>query len=220
MRDVFSTPFTQANIDRFIHGTTTATPPDALAAPAAQLLSEAEIAALGNLSGLTEVSAEALLENSATRLADLDSQVTGMFGAMDARRANSDVLGTRMSQLQMIQTALNSAGRVGNEDIKLENLTIQTPDGPVNALTFIRRNGLSEVLQLSEIGPETKIGPQVQSAIDQTRTEQSQLNGRSEQDMMQLQQLVQQRGQVIELTTKLLDSIHQSQKAILANLGR
>lgn len=213
--------FTQANLDRMLgNSTPRPTASDVLTAPAAQLLSETEIAALADVSGLSEVSAEALLESSATRLADLDGQITGMFGVMDARRANSDVLGTRMAQLQMIQTALNSAGRVGNEKIKLENLTIETPDGKMNALTFIQRNGLAEVLQLADIGPKTEIGPQVQSAIDLTRTEQSQLNGRSEQDMMQLQQLVQQRGQVIELTTKLLDAIHQAQKAILANLGR
>ena len=209
---------------------------DPLAVPASETLSAAEIStlavptsepqpaagmsALGGPSSLADVSAPALLENSATRLEDLDGQITGMFGVMDARRSNSDVIGTRMSQLQLIQTALNAAGRVGNEDIKLKDLTIITPEGPVNAEVFIRRNELTELLQITELGPDAKIGPQVQTAIDQTRTEQSQLNGRTEQDMMQLQQLVQQRGQVIELTTKLLDAIHQSQKAILSNLGR
>lgn len=226
----------RASFEHFRRGTSAPEPTDPLAVPASETLSAAEISALSvpasetppaaeisalrGPSSLADVSAEALLENSATRLGDLDSQITGMFGVMDARRSNSDVIGTRMSQLQLIQTALNAAGRVGNEDVKLKDLTIITPEGPLNAEVFIRRHGLTELLQITDLGPDAKIGPQVQTAIDQTRTEQSQLNGRTEQDMMQLQQLVQQRGQVIELTTKLLDAIHQSQKAILSNLGR
>lgn len=175
----------------------------------------------GSTPGLTEMSAGGLLEYADGRLGDVDEQINMLFETMDGRRRASNEISATMEQIQTLQTAMNALGVDSDDQRRIDEITVVTPDGEMTAEAFIRQHDLAGALGLEAPLTDKKINlSQLESAVDALRSQQTQLNSRTEMDMLQMQQLVQQRSQVIELTTKLLEAMNQSQKAILQNLGR
>lgn len=167
------------------------------------------------------LSAGNLLGNLEARLGDFDTQINGLMSAITGRTNASQALSARMQHLQALLTALSANGKDGQEKMKLENLTVGTGEDAMNALDYIRKYGLEEDLNNHGLTPDSKLSvSNVQSALDQLRLVQGQLNGRTEMEMLSLQELTNKRSQAVELTSKLMEAMNQSMRTILGNLGR
>lgn len=184
-------------------------------------------------------SPESLLYYCSSRLGAIDQQIDRYFKDQQAKnRASKEladvqgVMGAASYQLAGTDPLFDEAVHAydANELLKIYR-SAQTPEGKAAAATaFEIRSGMnvSQYANGGEVTPadifeasgaiKAKDASQWGQVIESFKNKSSELSKSAELNMIQLQSLVSQRQLAIQLTTQLMQSVHESMKGIAGNL--
>jgi hypothetical protein len=151
-----------------------------------------------------------------------DQKVLESRNSIEAAIAKSRELSERMSVLQQIHQRLSQESD-GNLNMRDGDITV---NGRImNIGEAVVEFGLEQELNLTEhIGGQNWPGgvllreESVQSAIDALRQEQQTVTSANELNMIAMQQAMQQRGQHLQLVSKVLAMMGDTERAIVGNM--
>lgn len=160
------------------------------------------------------------------RLGDLDKQINGAMTEIEDNTRNSEVIQEKLAALNAVESALGDIG--DNDHRRLDEIEVNFQGRTYTADELIEeydisefRAGSSSVLQGGNVNGEIRITRQhVTAAKEALQSKARRINSKNEMLMVQLQSSMQQRTQIITMTTQALSALNEGMKSISQNIGR
>lgn len=176
-----------------------------------------------DLALLDDVSPEMILSLVRLRMDDVDMQIQSRSEEILRSTDRADELSNQLQALEAIKAKTVSQGgkdpsiEYDNDDRDAEHL-VQLHGQPFTVAEVAARYGLTDDLESLEKGGEIKASA-LGDLVESRRQELQRTNSGNEIKMMELQQLMQRRAEVLSLGTNLLRTLHEATQQIVRNLG-
>ena len=158
---------------------------------------------------------ESLIALAESRLNDLDGQIGAIMVDLQTRSQQVEGLGEKIQVLQAVRVPMVTAGSVKAGDKEdPTDLKLEWHGEEIHVDELLERYDISGVTHKKGKIPLGSIDER----INQFQTEITGLNSGNELAMIGLQSLMSQRSQVVEMATRMLSSLSESQMAIIMNL--
>lgn len=160
------------------------------------------------------------------RLGDLDEQINGAMGEIEDNTRNSEEIQEKLAALNAVESAL---GDIGDDDnMRLNEIEVTFQGRTYTADELIEEYGIEEfrvgsdsLIQDGNVDGDTRITRQhVTAAKEALQSKARRINSKNEMLMVQLQSSMQQRTQIITMTTQALSALNEGMKSISQNIGR
>lgn len=155
------------------------------------------------------------------RLQDLDFQADSAIRQIETTTAEANAVQTQLSAIQDVRAAMANKKPNESERVNLQELTITLEDGTqVNALQHLEAAGVDvNALGMRTDGKNayTMTGQAMDAAEQSLSGKLRKINSGNEMRMVQLQSVMQQRGQITQLGSNMLSSLNDTARAIIQN---
>lgn len=155
------------------------------------------------------------------RLDDLDFQADSAIREIEGTTAKANAIQTQISAVQDVRAAMANDKTKDSKRIDMRTLMITREDGTtVSALEHLEAAGVDA----NSLGMRTEgenaftMTGQAMGAVEQSlSSELRKVNSGNEMRMVQLQSVMQQRGQITQLGSNMLSSLNDTARAIIQN---
>lgn len=188
-------------------------------APSAELDRDARAsmdAAIREVLGDTVTSAltpDMIIMLAQRRLNDLDRQIEGGMSAIEGATTQSEALAYRTQVLEGLRQQAMTRGSNPDTKLRAEATTTITVGGEQMSISSaLESAGLTiDDLQNTTLG-------QIDSMLEQVKSESKRITSRNEMQMMQLQTAMGQRTQAIQLCTNMLKTLADGSASVIGNM--
>ncbi len=165
------------------------------------------------------VSPGSILSTARLRLEDIDQQIRTGLTELEEKSAQAQRLNTQIAALNSIQSAINQ--KDGRKEINGNHLvTWAGQEQP--AYKVLEEVELADLLG-SYVPDEGKFGKlnlqALEKRVQALQQHLSRTNAGNELQMVDMQNQMQRRSEILQLATMMLRSVHESQLAIIRNLS-
>jgi hypothetical protein len=155
------------------------------------------------------------------RLSDLDFQADEAIRQVETTTAEANALQTQLSAIQDVRAAMANKRPKDDQRVDLSTLMLTLDDGrEVSALEYLEAAGVD----MNSLGMRTEgehantmTGQAMSSVEGSLSSELRKANSGNEMRMVQLQSVMQQRGQITQLGSNMLSSLNDTARAIIQN---
>lgn len=155
------------------------------------------------------------------RLEDLDFQADSAIRAVETTTAEANAIQTQLSAIQDVRATMANERTGEDKRIDMRTLMITLEDGTkVSALQHLEAAGVDvNALGMQTEGEHafTMTGQAMDAAEQSLSSELRKVNSGNEMRMVQLQSVMQQRGQITQLGSNMLSSLNDTARAIIQN---
>jgi len=155
------------------------------------------------------------------RLEDLDFQADSAIRQIETTTAEANAVQTQLSAIQDVRAAMANAKPNESKRVNMQELMITLEDGTrVNALQHLEAAGVDvNALGMRTEGEHayTMTGQAMDAAEQSLSSDLRKINSGNEMRMVQLQSVMQQRGQITQLGSNMLSSLNDTARAIIQN---
>lgn len=155
---------------------------------------------------------QSILSETAASVRSTDAQIREIHGSIRRDLDTMDALSRQQSALQAIREALQEKTTDAGKAIDLSTLTVRVGTETRSAAALATELGLNLEPKVSQ--------NMLASRIDSLDAQRKNLEGRQESRHLALQDLLHRRSQALELASNLIRSIHETEKALVGNVGR
>lgn len=156
--------------------------------------------------------AQTLIDETGAQVRSTDDRLRDVQTAIKRDLDTMDSLSRQQSALQSIREAVQQKTTEAGKQLELSTLQIHVGNELRPASEVASELGLALGTTVSQ--------DSLASRIDSLDTQRKSLEGRQEMRQLVLQDLLHRRGQLLELASNLLRSLHDVQKSLVANVGR
>lgn len=171
---------------------------------------------------MSAITPEMVILMARQRVDDMDQQIASHMDALEQASNDSQQLTRQQEALNQILAAAQAAGTGDEKKFDPNGLMIeiQNADGTTReiAASVLLREVGHPPIRVNGEGKATVA--QLETLINGVKIASRKINSSNEMRMMQIQTLTQQRTQVIQMSTNILQKLNEATSAIVGNLGR